>query len=78
MVRKKRKQKKSLSSKNRSKKRILISNKSSLNIDNALNTALYHHQNGQLNKAEKFYKKILREDPNASRVHDVLLSRPVN
>ncbi len=64
MSRKKKKRKNLLSTRNKSRKRISVSNKSSLNIDNALSIALQHHQNGQLNKAEKFYKKILKADPN--------------
>jgi hypothetical protein len=64
MVRKKRKPKKLSFRKNKADNPGLAPNSHSLNIDNALNTALHHHRNGQINKAEKFYKKILKVDPN--------------
>jgi protein O-GlcNAc transferase len=64
MVRKRRKQKKSSATKNRSINRSLLADNYALNVDNAFHTALCHHQNGQLNKAEQFYKKILKADPN--------------
>lgn len=72
MTRKKQKRKNLLSTKNKSRKRISVSNKSSLNIDHALSIALQHHQNGQLNKAEKVCKKILKADPNHSDVLHLL------
>ena len=64
MSRTKKKRQKLLSTKKKSKKRIFVSNESSLDIDKAFNIAVQHHQNGQLNKAEEFYKRILKADPN--------------
>ena len=64
MSRKKKKKKHGLPVKKKSTKAGIVSNRSSLDIEDAFNVAFQYYQNGQLEMADKLYKKILAVNPN--------------
>lgn len=63
MSHKRKKRQRLLSPKRRTKKNVLVVNKS-LNMDNALRAALRHRQAGRLDKAEAVCRRILATSPN--------------